>query len=283
MASPKWFERDLVGDTSAHEGAGWLWLVSSSKAAATKPATLTSAAMAVVAAVLTGLPALLLLMPLGFTVFLALGFLSGKTRQLALRRARTLPIELPPLTAFTDPRARILLERLARSRDAVRDALDAAPRRPGFDLEPALASVPDLERQVVVIASRIEYVARFVSTTAASCLRADSERLRERARDANDHDEDTRDSFLRAADRSQAHFQSLLALQGHGERLVAMAEEALATLEELPVMITTVQLRRFEACDGSTDARIAETTTDLVEGMRALAQTMGEPEPSAPR
>ncbi|HVX96743.1 MAG TPA: hypothetical protein VHK47_17635 [Polyangia bacterium] len=280
MASPKWFERDLLGDTSAHEGAGWLWLVSSSKAAATKPATLTGAAMAIVAAVLTGLPALLLLMPVSFTVFLALGFLSGKTRQLALRRARAMPIELPPLTAFTDPRARILLERLGRSRDAVRDALDAAPRRPGFDLEPALARVPDLERQVVVIASRIEYVARFVSTTAASCLRADSERLRERARDADD---DTRVSFQRAADRSQSHFESLLALQGQGERLVAMAEEALATLEELPVMITTVQLRRFEACDGNTDARIAETTTDLVEGMRALAQTLGEPEPSAQR
>ena len=57
MASPKWFERDLLGDTSAHEGTGWLWLVAASKSAVSKPATLTAAAMAVVAAVLTGLPA----------------------------------------------------------------------------------------------------------------------------------------------------------------------------------------------------------------------------------
>jgi hypothetical protein len=276
MASPKWFERDLLGDTSAHEGAGWLWLASSTKAAVTKPATLTAAALAIVAAVLTGVPSLLLVMPVSFTVFLALSFVNGKTRQLALRRARSLPIELPPLTAFTDPRARILLERLARSREAIHDALDAAPRQPGFDLEPAMAGVPDLERQVVVIASRIEYVARFVSTTAASCLRADGERLRERARDADDA---TRDSFQRAADRSQAHFESLLALQGHGERLIAMAEEALATLEELPVMITTVQLHRFEACDGNGDARLMETTADLVESMRALAQTLSDPVP----
>ena len=192
MASPKWFERDLLGDTSAHEGTGWLWLVASSKAAVSKPATLTAAAMAVVAAVLTGLPSLLVVMPVSFTIFLAVTFLNGKSRQLAQRRARSLPIELPPLTAFSDPRARILLERLARSREAIRDAIEASPRGPGFDLEPALARVPELERQVVVIASRVEYVARFVATTAANCLRADGERLRERAREGED---DARESF----------------------------------------------------------------------------------------
>jgi hypothetical protein len=278
MASPKWFERDLLGDTSAHEGTGWLWLVAASKAAIAKPATLTAAALAVVAAVLTGMPSLLFVMPVSFTLFVAATFLNGKTRQLALRRARALPIELPPLAAFSEPKARIMLERLARSREAIRDALDAAPRGPGFDLEPALARVPDLERQVVVIASRVEYVSRFVSTTTASCLRADGERLRERARDGSD---EARDSFLRAAERSHSHFESLLMLQAQGERLLGMGEEALAALEELPVMITTVQLRRFEACDDSADARLAEATSDLGEGLRALAQTLTEP--SSPR
>jgi hypothetical protein len=274
MASPRWFERDLLGDTSAHEGTGWLWLVAASKAAISKPATLTAAALAVVAAVLTGIPSLLFFMPVSFTLFLAATFLNGKTRQLALRRARTLPIELPPLAAFTDPKARILLERLARSREAIRDALDAAPRGPGFDLEPALARVPDLERQVVVIASRVEYVSRFVSTTTASCLRADGERLRDRAREGDD---DARESFLRAAARSQSHFESLLTLQAQGERLLGMGEEALAALEELPVMITTVQLHRFEACDDEADARLAEATTDLSDGLHALAHTLSEP------
>ena len=280
MASPKWFERDLLGDTSAHEGTGWLWLVAASKAAIAKPATLTAAALAVVAAVLTGMPSLLFVMPVSFTLFVAATFLNGKTRQLALRRARTLPIELPPLAAFSDPKARILLERLARSREAIRDALDAAPRGPGFDLEPALARVPDLERQVVVIASRVEYVSRFVSTTTASCLRADGERLRERARDGTD---EARESFQRAAERSHSHFESLLMLQAQGERLLGMGEEALAALEELPVMITTVQLRRFEACDDNADARLAEATSDLGEGLRALAQTLTEPSSSSPR
>ena len=274
MASPKWFEQDLVGDTSAHEGSGWLWLVASSKAAVSKPATLTAAAMAVVAAVLTGLPSLLLVMPVSFSLFLAVSFLNGKTRQLALRRARVLPIELPPLTAYSDPKARILLERLARSREAIREAVEAAPRGPSFDLEPALARVPELERQVVVIASRVEYVARFISTTAANCLRADGERLRERAREGED---DARESFQRAAERSHSHFESLLTLQAQGERLLGMGEEALATLEELPVMITTVQLRRFEACDGNVDERITETTADLVEGLRALSRSLSEP------
>jgi hypothetical protein len=278
MASPKWFERDLLGDTSAHEGTGWLWLVAASKAAVSKPATLTAAAMAVVAAVLTGMPSLLFVMPVSFTLFLAATFLNGKTRQLALRRARTLPIELPPLAAFSDPKARILLERLARSREAIRDALEAAPRGPGFDLEPSLARVPELERQVVVIASRVEYVARFVSTTTASCLRADGERLRERAREGNDG---ARESFQRAAARSHSHFESLLTLQAQGERLLGMGEEALATLEELPVMITTVQLRRFESFDDNADARLSEATTDLTDGLRALAHTLSEP--SAPR
>jgi hypothetical protein len=273
MASPKWFERDLVGDTSSHEGSGWLWLASSSKAAAGKPASLAAAAMAVIAAVLTGMPSLLLLTPVGFTVLFAMSLLDGKTRQAALHRARSLPIELPPLAAYTDPKARIILERLSRSREAIRDALDAAPRRPGFDLEPALTRVPELERQLVVIASRVEYVARFVSTTAASCLRADGERLRERARDSDD---EARESLERAAARSQSHFESLLTLQAQSERLLGTAEELLATLEELPVMITTVQLRRFEACDCS-DAYAPDATGDVVEGLRALSQVLSEP------
>ena len=278
MASPKWFERDLLGDTSAHEGTGWLWLVAASKAAVSKPATLTAAAVAVVAAVLTGMPSLLFVMPVSFTLFLAATFLNGKTRQLALRRARALPIELPPLTAFSDPKARILLERLARSREAIRDAIESAPRGPGFNLEPALARIPEIERHVVVIASRVEYVARFVSTTTASCLRADSERLRERAREGTD---DARECFERAAERSQSHFESLLTLQAQGERLLGMGEEALATLEELPVMITSVQLRRFESFDDEADARLAETTADVADGLRALVHTLSEP--TAPR
>jgi hypothetical protein len=215
-----------------------------------------------------------MVMPVSFSIFLAVTFFNGKTRQLAARRARTLPIELPPLTAFSDPKARILLERLARSREAIRDAIEGAPRGPGFDLDAALARVPELERQVVVIASRVEYVARFVATTASSCLRADSERLRERA---SENDDNARECFERAAERSQSHFESLLTLQAQGERLLGMGEEALATLEELPVMITTVQLRRFEACDGNADARLTEASSDLVEGLRELAQTLSEP------
>jgi hypothetical protein len=273
MASPKWFERDLIGDTSAHEASGLVWLASSGKAAAGKPATLAAAAMALVAAIVTGIPSLLLLMPVGFTLLFAMTLVDGKTRQAALRQARSMPIELPPLAAYTDPKARILLERLARSREAIRDALDAAPRQPSFDLEPALARVPELERQLVVLATRVEYVARFVSTTAASCLRADSERLRDRAREG---EADARESFERAASRSQSHYESVLTLQAQGERLLGMGEELLAALEELPVMITTVQLRRFEACDGG-DPRAPEATADVVEGLRALAQTLAEP------
>jgi hypothetical protein len=72
-----------------------------------------------------------------------------------------------------------------------------------------------------------------------------------------------------------------LTLQAQGERLLGMGEEALATLEELPVMITTVQLRRFESFDDNADARLSEATTDLTDGLRALAHTLSEP--SAPR
>ena len=72
-------------------------------------------------------------------------------------------------------------------------------------------------------------------------------------------------------------------LQAQGERLLGMGEEALAALEELPVMITTVQLRRFEACDDNADARLAEATSDLGEGLRALAQTLTEPSSSSRR
>ncbi|HVR00539.1 MAG TPA: hypothetical protein VMT47_00275 [Polyangia bacterium] len=274
MASPKWFERDLVGDTSAHENSGWLWLAVSGKAAISRPGALLAAGMAVLVAALVGMPSVLVGVPVIFTLLFAGTFLDGKTRQMALRRARALPIELPPLTTFSDPKARILLERLARSREAIREVLEATPRGGSFDLEPALTRVPQLERQIVVIAARVEYVARFVATTAVSCLRADGERLRERARE---RDGKVRESLQRAAELSRSHFESVLMLQAEGERLLGMGEEALATLEQLPAMITSVQLRRFEACDGNGEGQLTEATCDLVEGLRALDQTLREP------
>jgi hypothetical protein len=241
MTGVNWFKRDLIGDTSGHEIGMHLGMRSSTTAALRSGPGRVAAVAIVIAAAMSGMMILLLGAPLVFLVLFASAFFDGHTRSAALREARLRPICLPDPASFSDGRARDLIQRLSRSRTRIHSAVRAGPRGAAFDLEAPLEAVPQLEREVVVLASRIEYVARFLESVPPN-----------------------------PTDRTQRRARTVKDLSERAEILAGTAEEILLTLEQTPARITGLQLRRLEACDGRT-GREAQAT-NVLERFDALEQ-----------
>ncbi len=271
MVKRSWFQRDLIGDTSEHERRTELWVRSSARSVVRSRVALGLMAIAVVAAFMTGFATLLLVVPTVFTFAFVIAMLNGRAKQAALRNAGILPIDLPDSVWFSDARAKMLVERLSSARAAIQSTVLAGPRGAAFDVSSALDQIPKLEREVVVLASRIEYIARFLDSTSLPGLRMTLARVRERG---EGHD-DLRGPFSRAADRCQAQVDAVRTLIARAEVLAGQAEEALLTVEGIPARITSLQLRRLEACDSTVEPASAAATS-LVETFAALEQASSE-------
>jgi hypothetical protein len=279
MAKRSWFERDLIGDTSEHERGIRVWIRSSAKSAVGYRVTLGLMALALVTAFMTGFAALLLLVPGVFSVAFGVALLNGRCKQLALCRAGMLPIELPDVVCFSDARAKTLLVRLDAARAAIQSAVLAGPRGAAFDVSSALDRIPKLEREVVVLTTRIEYIARFLDSTSLPVLRMTLARVRERGQQQEGTQEGAEHGapgpLGRAAARCQAQIDAVRDMVARAEALAGQAEEALLTIEGVPARITSLQLRRLEACDGAAEPASSAAAT-IVETFDALEQASAE-------
>jgi len=279
MAKRNWFQRDLIGDTSEHERGIELWIYSSAKTAVRHRVALGLMALALVAAFMTGYATLLLAAPAVFMVAFAVALLNGRAKQTALRHAGVLPIVLPDVVWLSDARAKTLIIRLGAARAAVQNAVLAGPRGAAFDVSSALDHIPKLEREVVVLATRLEYIARFLDSTSLPVLRMTLARVRDRGQvgnnDGNGDGEGARGPLTRAAERCQAQVDAVKGLVARAEALSSQAEEALLTIEGVPARITSLQLRRLEACDGTAEPASAAAAT-IVETFAALEQASAD-------
>ncbi len=271
MVERSWFQRDLIGDTSEHERGTELWICSSARSAVRHRVALGLMALALVAAFMTGFATLLLVVPAVFLVAFSVALLNGRAKQMALRRAGVLPIALPDVVWFSDARAKILIVRLGAARAAIQSAVLAGPRGAAFDVSSALDRIPKLEREVVVLATRIEYIARFLDSTSLPGLRMTLARVRERGRG----EEGVNGPIGRAAERCQAQVDAVKKLIVRAEAMTGQAEEALLTIEGVPARITSLQLRRLEACDGAAEPASAAAAS-IVDTFAALEQASGE-------
>lgn len=271
MIKRSWFQRDLIGDTSEHERRAEVWICSSAKTAVRHRVAVGLMALAVVAAFMTGFATLLLAAPAVFLVAFGVALLNGRAKQSALRRAGVLPIVLPDVVWFSDSRAKTLIVRLGAARAAIQSAVLAGPRGAAFDVSSALDRIPKLEREVVVLATRIEYIARFLDSTSLPVLRMTLARVRERSQEGAA----TTGPLGRAAERCQAQVDTVRGLVVRAEALAAQAEEALLTIEGIPARITSLQLGRLEACDGTAEPASAAAAT-ILDTFAALEQATSE-------
>jgi hypothetical protein len=265
------FGRALVGDTTGHERGTALWLASSAEAAARSRLGLFLSVAASAGALMTGMPELLLAVPALFAALFAAAFLDGRRRQWALSRARSVPIRLPEMEAFCDPRARALVARLARARVSMSEVARSAPRGAGFDLRSTLAQVSRIERDAIVVLSRFDYLAGFIESHPVGEPRGELDRLRARV----PRDDVAREILERAIGRCAARLDAVAALISDAEQLLTVAEELVGALEQVPIDLVRLQVKRF-ACFDDVAAAARGRASTVLEDLAALERVLDE-------
>jgi hypothetical protein len=278
MSRSGWLERDLIGDTSAHECATRLWLASAVRSAVRDPRPGVLSLLAVVGACLAGLPALVLAVPATYGLRWLLALLDRRARQAALREARERPIDLPSPVYFSDGDARRLIERIGNSRWAIQKAVFSGPQGPGFAVAGLAEEIPQVERDVVVLASRVEYLGRFLRCAPSAELHTEVVRL-DKDREMEPEGA-TRDGLQRLIDRCREHLDALTALAIRRSHSLQAAEDLLHTLEQIPARIVSLQLARVESSDvraGDARPRAAAIVDSFETLQREMEGTISAP------
>jgi len=245
MGSGDWFERDLVGDTSAHEPKAWP-LLAASVVKVLGSGRNRALAIALFASALVWGPYVLAAIPAVFTGLVIIALVGGGTRRAVARRTATLPVALPHPLSYSDKGAQALIGSLSRCRRAVQEAVAAGPQGTAFSLASVLRDVPQLERRVIVLAARLEYLAQFLSEPSSEPL------------------------------KPTRH------LAAKRQKVLEMAHKILDVLETLPAKIATIQFSRLEACDDGValDLPCASAAIDSFESELLLASSDCSPAPS---
>lgn len=281
MSERGWLERDLVGDTSGHECATHLWIARAARTAGRDPRAAVLAALAVTGACVGGIPVLALVVPMAYLLRFALALLDGRARQATRREAGVLPIELPSPFSFSDEGARGLIERLERSRRAIESAVLASPGGAPFALTGLIEDVPQLERDVVILAARVEYLGRFLSSAPSPSLVAETTRLEEGRE--KETDPAVRDAFERLIGRCRGSLDTVKLLDARRSATFLRAEQVVRALEEIPANIVSLQVSRVESLDVRSDSGCrAEAVTDGFTALERALSPSGSSEPPSP-
>jgi hypothetical protein len=262
-------ERALVEDGRYFRHGFGMSVGSSFKAVAKSRLGRLLLAVSAVTALAAHAPALLLA-PFLVALLLAARML-GRSWSDALEAARVEQVRLPDPTSFEDPRACALATRLCQARESLDAAIEAGPRGAGFDLTSALAGVPRTERDVMVLLSRFEYVARFLARNDVKETRDELLRLESRARE----EAASRAVLEPAMSRCREHLEALTTLKLESERILVAAEAAVHVLEQVSADVVRLQLSRLDACD----SRLAEAeprAASLLRDIDALREVLGD-------
>ena len=257
--------KDLVGDTSAHEAGALTAIGRAAKAALLSRASLVATAIALVLALSWGLAAFLAV-PAVFMVGLAGRLLALRSRAMRGRPER--PISLPDPLVFCDAAAQTAVRRMTQARENLERAIVDSPRGDAFELASVVKGASQLERRVLVLAARAEYLGSFLASVSAAELRNELERVRARERGALAPD--ARQTYARVVRRTEGHIQALAALEAEKDRLAAKLDYMVGTLEALPAKVTRVQFLRLGYVDGDLSPEAMEDAARVFDDVGAL-------------
>ena len=259
--------KDLVGDTSAHEAGTFTAIGRAAKAAFLSRASLVATAIALVLALSWGLAAFLAV-PAVFMVGLAGRLLALRSR--AMRGRPEQPISLPDPLIFGDAAAQTAVRRMTRARENLERAIVESPRGEAFELANVVKGASQLERRVLVLAARAEYLGSFLTSVSAAELRNELERVRARERGALAAD--ARQTYARVVRRTEGHIQALAALEAEKDRLASKLDYMVGTLEALPAKVTHVQFLRLGYVDGDLSPEAMEDAARVFDDVGALEE-----------
>jgi hypothetical protein len=247
MNGQQMLKRDFVGDLTPREGRTRRATALAAKQAASSPVTLVTLGAASLMALACQLVVPLAVVPVIFGVLFLARLRSGRTWNAAERAARTGPIELPDLIWYSDVGAQSAIRRLNQARRSLATAVAHSPQDPEHQVLARLRSVADIERRIVLLASRVEYLGRFLSEVSVPEIEAEVQRIR--MREANAATPEARARYQLGIAQREAQIRDTRSLEARRDQLLATIDYLLASLESLPLKLTRLQLIRVEAAD----------------------------------
>ena len=274
MNGQQMLKRDFVGDLTPREGRIRRASALAARQAARSPATLVTLGAASLVAFACQLVAPLMAIPVIFGVLFFARLRNARTRTAAETAARTSPIELPDLIWYSDGGAQTAIRRLGHARRSLAKAVAQSPQDPEHAILARLQSVAEIERRIVLLASRVEYLGRFLAEISLPEIEAEAQRVR--VRQANATTAEARARYQLGVAQREAQLRDARALEARRDQLLATIDYMLATLEMLPIKLTRLQLLRVEAIEsGSHDpaADAAPLFTELEAIEEVFAST----------
>lgn len=247
MSFRRQYQKDLVGDTSGHEGGIGLVILAVTKGTAFRQTLLVGVALIISAALFWDSAALLALPGIFITAFL-FGLGDGATRTLLRLERETRPLSLPDPERFHDRAVKDLLCRLIAARDQLAEAASSDRKGKGHAFASASREIRAIEGGVIVITARAEHLSRLLSTVPPSDLQNDLERLKclkQRALSPA-----TRDAYGAAIAAREGLLAVVEEIGCQREWLLANADRLLCILESLPARIVRIQFLRLGLEDG---------------------------------
>jgi hypothetical protein len=248
MNGQQMLKRDFVGDLTPREGRARKATALAAKQAAGSPFTLVTLGAASLVALACQFVAPLIAVPVIFGVLFLARLRNGRTWNSAERAARNGPIELPDLIWYADVGAQAAIRRLNQARRTLATAVAHSPQAPEHEILIHLRSVAEIERRVVLLAARVEYLGRFLSEISVPEIEAEAQRIR--TREANAATVEARARYQLGVAQREAQIRDARALEARRDQLLATIDYLLATLETLPLKLTRLQLLRVEASEG---------------------------------
>src|SRR4029077_863258 len=134
--------------------------------------------------------------------------------------------------------------------------------------------VADIERRIVLLAARVEYLGRFLSEISVPEIEAEAQGIR--TREANAAPAEARARYQMGIAQREAQLRDARSLEARRDQLLATIDYMLATLEMLPLKLTRLQLLRVEAAEGRPDP--AGDAAPLFTDLEAIEEVFVEVE-----
>jgi len=264
MNGQQMLKRDFVGDLTPREGKTRRATTLAARQAARSPVTLATIGAASLIAFACQLVAPLVAVPVIFGVLFLARLRSGRTRAAAEKAARNGPIELPDLLWYSDAGAQTAIRRLGHARRTLAKAVAQSPQDPQHEILARLRSVAEIERRIVLLAARVEYLGRFLSEISLPEIEAEAQRVR--VREASATTAEARARYQLGVAQREAQIRDARSLEARRDHLLATIDYMLATLEMLPIKFARLQLLRVEHAESGSADPVADTEplfTDL--------------------
>jgi hypothetical protein len=288
MSFRRQYQKDLVGDTSGHEGGIGLVMLVVAKVPVFRQTLLVGAALVIAAGAFWDSTALLALPGVLISAFLfAMG--DSATGTLVRLERETRPLSLPDPERFHDRAVKDILCRLIAARCQLVEATSADRKGKGHVFASASREIRAIEGGVIVMTARAEHLNGLLSTVLPSDLESDLERLM--CLERRVLSPATRHAYLGAIAAREGLLVVLEEIGCQHEWLLASADRLLCTLESLPARVVRSQFLRLALEDGELPG--VEASFDhlrvLVEAVEETFSVMDKPvspvapSPAAPR